>query len=30
VTLFEANGVEVLPVPMCPSGEGGLHCMILR
>jgi hypothetical protein len=30
VALFEANGVEVLPVPMCPSGEGGLHCMILR
>jgi hypothetical protein len=28
--LFEANGIEVLPVPMCPSGEGGLHCMILR
>jgi hypothetical protein len=27
---YEANGVRVLPLPMYPSGEGGLHCLVLR
>jgi hypothetical protein len=28
--LYEANGATVLPVAMYPSGEGSLHCLVLR
>ncbi|MGE5718089.1 MAG: hypothetical protein ACM369_15685 [Acidobacteriota bacterium] len=28
--LYEANGLSVVPVPLFPSGEGGVHCLLLR
>lgn len=28
--IYEENGVRVLPVPIFPSGEGGIHCMLLK
>lgn len=28
--LFEANGLSVLPLPIVPTGEGGVHCLLLR
>jgi hypothetical protein len=28
--LYEANGLSVLPLPLFPSGEGGVHCLLLR
>jgi hypothetical protein len=28
--LYEANGVSVIPVVLFPSGEGGVHCLLLR
>jgi hypothetical protein len=28
--LFEANGQSVVPVALFPSGEGGVHCLLLR
>ena len=28
--LYEANGLSVVPLPLFPSGEGGVHCLLLR
>jgi hypothetical protein len=28
--LYEANGISVVPLPLYPSGEGGVHCLLLR
>ncbi len=28
--LYEANGVSVVALPLFPSGEGGVHCLLLR
>ena len=28
--LYEANGLSVLPLALFPSGEGGVHCLLLR
>ena len=28
--LYEANGLSVVPVALFPSGEGGVHCLLLR
>jgi hypothetical protein len=28
--LYEANGISVVPVALFPSGEGGVHCLLLR
>jgi hypothetical protein len=28
--LYEANGLSVIPLPLFPSGEGGVHCLLLR
>lgn len=28
--LYEANGLAVRPLPLIPSGEGGVHCLLLR
>ncbi len=28
--LYEANGVSVVALPLFPSGEGGVHCLMLR
>ncbi len=28
--LYEANGIAVVPLPLYPSGEGGVHCLMLR
>ena len=28
--LFEENGIRVRSVPLIPSGEGGIHCLLLR
>lgn len=28
--LYEANGITVVPLPLYPSGEGGVHCLMLR
>ncbi|MEO8056124.1 MAG: hypothetical protein ABI768_13280 [Acidobacteriota bacterium] len=28
--LYEANGISVIPLPLYPSGEGGVHCLLLR
>jgi hypothetical protein len=28
--LYEANGLSVVPLALFPSGEGGVHCLLLR
>jgi hypothetical protein len=28
--LYEANGISVVPLPLYPGGEGGVHCLLLR
>jgi len=28
--VYESLGVTVVPVPMFPTGEGGLHCLVLQ
>jgi hypothetical protein len=28
--LYRENGVRVLPLPIYPTGEGGIHCLLLR
>ncbi len=28
--LYEANGIAVVPLPLYPSGQGGVHCLLLR
>ena len=28
--LYETNGVAVVPVPIYPTGEGGIHCLVLQ
>jgi hypothetical protein len=28
--LYEANGISVIPLPLYPSGDGGVHCLMLR
>jgi hypothetical protein len=28
--IYEANGIEVVPVPIFPTGEGGIHCIVLK
>ncbi len=28
--IYESQGVRVLPVNLIPSGEGGLHCLVLQ
>ncbi len=28
--LYEANGLSVIPLALFPSGEGGVHCLLLR
>ena len=28
--LYEANGIGVLPIAQFPTGEGGVHCLLLR
>lgn len=28
--IYEANGISVLPLPLFPGGEGGVHCLLLR
>jgi hypothetical protein len=28
--LYEAEGIRVIPVPMYPTGEGGIHCLLLN
>jgi hypothetical protein len=28
--IYEANGIGVLPLAQFPSGEGGIHCLLLR
>lgn len=30
VKIYEENGIRVLPVPIYPSGEGGIHCLLLK
>ena len=28
--IYESNGVEVWPIPVYPTGEGGIHCLVLE
>lgn len=28
--LYEANGLSVVPFPIVPTGEGGVHCLLMR
>ncbi len=28
--IYESNGIEVHPVPIFPTGEGGIHCIVLQ
>jgi hypothetical protein len=28
--LYEANGISVVPLPLYPGGDGGVHCLLLR
>ena len=28
--VYEDHGVRVLPVPIFPMGEGGIHCLVLK
>lgn len=28
--LYEAEGIRVIPVPIYPTGEGGIHCLLLN
>jgi hypothetical protein len=30
VRIYEENGIRVRPVPIYPSGEGGIHCLLLK
>jgi len=27
--MYESEGIRVVPVPIYPTGEGGLHCLLL-
>ena len=29
-SVYESNGVRVEPVPIFPTGEGGIHCLVLK
>ena len=28
--VYEAHGIRVIPVPIFPMGEGGIHCLVLK
>jgi hypothetical protein len=28
--VYEAHGVRVTPIPIFPTGEGGIHCLVLK
>jgi len=30
VRVYESEGIKIVPVPIFPTGEGGLHCMVLK
>ena len=29
-SVYEANGIRVDPIPIFPTGEGGIHCLVLK